>query len=55
MTFADSPTPAAHLFPGMYEFNEQVICRRRAEGSVAWNWNVGLLSPPLPAQVSGCR
>jgi para-nitrobenzyl esterase len=55
MDFADSPTPGTRLLPGSYEFNEQVVCRRRANGGIAWNWNVGLLSPPLPAQVPGCR
>jgi para-nitrobenzyl esterase len=48
MAFADTPKPGAHLMPGMYELNEQVVCRRRAKGGVPWNWNVGILSPPLP-------
>jgi para-nitrobenzyl esterase len=55
LAFADSPTPGTHLLPGMYELNEEVVCRRRADGGIAWNWNVGILSPPLPAQVPGCR
>ncbi len=55
MAFGEAPLPGKHLLPGMYEFNEQVVCRRRADGGLAWNWNVGLLSPPLPAPVSGCR
>lgn len=53
--FAESPTPGTHLWPGMYELNEQVVCRRRADGGIAWNWNVGLLSPPLTAQEPACR
>ena len=55
MAFGESPLPGQHLLPGMYEFNEQVVCRRRADGGMAWNWNVGLLSPPLPAPVPGCH
>jgi para-nitrobenzyl esterase len=55
MAFTDLPTPGTHLLPGMYEFNERVMCRRRADGGIAWNWNVGLLSPPLPAPVPECR
>jgi para-nitrobenzyl esterase len=55
LAFVDSPIPGMHLLPGTYELNEQVVCRRRADGGIAWNWNVGLLSPPLPAQASGCR
>ena len=50
MAFQDAPHPAAGLLPGMFELNEQVVCRRRASGDVAWNWNVGLASPPLPAK-----
>lgn len=53
MAFEDLPRPKAHLFPGMYEFNEQVVCRRRAAGGIPWHWNVGLASPPLPPLPSG--
>ena len=49
MDFADAPRPGTHLLPGMYELNEQVVCRRRAKGGIPWNWNVGIVSPPLPA------
>ena len=42
--------PKTHLLPGMYELNEQVVCRRRAKGGIPWNWNVGVVSPPLPAR-----
>jgi para-nitrobenzyl esterase len=55
MAFSNVPTPGAHLLPGMYEFNERIVCRRRAAGGLAWNWNVGLLSPPLPTQGAECR
>lgn len=48
MAFEDVPRPKTHIMPGMYEFNEQVVNRRRAKGSIPWNWNVGLASPPLP-------
>jgi len=52
MSFEDAPLPKTHLFPGMYEFNEQVVCRRRAAGGIPWHWNVGLASPTLPAEAS---
>jgi hypothetical protein len=26
-----------------------VVRRRRAAGDIAWNWNIGLLSPSLPS------
>ena len=55
MAFEDAPRPATHLLPGMYEFNEQVVCRRRVRGGIAWNWNVGIISPPLPPMVQACR
>jgi para-nitrobenzyl esterase len=54
MAFTDAPRAGAHLMPGMYELNEQVVCRRRAKGGVPWNWNVGILSPPLPAGDPRC-
>ena len=55
MAFEETPQPADHLLPGMYEFNEEVVCRRRASGDIAWNWNVGLYSPKLPAQQAQCN
>lgn len=55
MTFAGEPRPGTHLMPGMYELNEQVVCRRRASGAQAWNWNVGMISPPLPSRAESCR
>ena len=54
MAFKNAPQPSDHLFPGMYEFNEQVVCRRRVAGNIAWNWNVGLYSPRNPAQEAQC-
>ena len=54
MTFADTPRPATHLMPGMYELNEQVMCRRRAAGGIPWNWNVGIIAPPPPPAARQC-
>jgi para-nitrobenzyl esterase len=34
----------------MYALNEAVVCRRHAAGDQAWNWNVGLWAPVLPAK-----
>jgi para-nitrobenzyl esterase len=51
MAFRDAPAPSVDLMPGMFELHEQAMCRRRASGVLAWNWNTGLASPPLgPAQ-----
>jgi para-nitrobenzyl esterase len=55
MIFADAPQPALHLMPGMYELNERVVCRRREQGGLAWNWNIGIVSPPLPARTEACQ
>lgn len=55
MVFADAPQPALHLMPGMYELHEQVVCRRHAKGGVAWNWNVGIVSPPVPVRTEACQ
>jgi para-nitrobenzyl esterase len=55
MTFASEPRSATHLMPGMYELNEKVVCRRRANGAQPWNWNVGIVSPPLPPRAELCR
>jgi para-nitrobenzyl esterase len=54
MAFADAPQPGEHLLPGMYELNEQVVCRRRAKGGIPWNWNFGVIAPPLPARDPRC-
>ncbi|HEU5133793.1 MAG TPA: carboxylesterase family protein [Steroidobacteraceae bacterium] len=54
MAFEEVPLPKKHVMPGMFELNEQVVCRRRAKGGIPWNWNVGLASPPLPAEAP-CR
>lgn len=55
MDFADAPIVATHLLPGMYELNEAVVCRRRANGTLPWNWNVGVISPQLPARTESCQ
>jgi para-nitrobenzyl esterase len=55
MAFEDVPRPAQQLYPGMYELIENVVCRRHASGDQAWNWNVGLLSPKLPAKAPQCN
>ena len=55
LTFGEGPEPGVHLRPGMYELNEAVMCRRRAQGDISWNWNVGIVSPQLPAGASPCR
>lgn len=55
MDITNAPRPSSHLLPGMYELNEEVVCRRRASGTEAWNWNVGIWSPTLPPQQPQCK
>jgi len=54
MHFADRPRPSTGLMSGMYDLLEQVVCRRMAAGTIGWNWNMGLASPPLPPPAPGC-
>jgi len=44
MHFAEGPSAAPKLLGSMFDLNEAVVRRRRADG-VAWNWNVGLAAP----------
>jgi len=55
MHFAAIPEAARDIMPGMYRLNEEVMCRKRAAGNIAWNWNVGLASPSLPEGAARCR
>jgi len=48
MAFTDAPHPADRLLPGMFEFNEAVVARRKQTGTLVWGWNVGVASPKLP-------
>ena len=54
MAFTDAPHPSHHLLPGMYKLVDEVVCRRRASGDQAWNWNVGIIAPPLPPPNPAC-
>ena len=55
MAFTDTPHPLQHLMPGMYELNEDVVCRRRASGDIPWGWNVGIVSPKMPSPKKQCK
>ncbi len=55
MHFEAAPRMSGRLLPGMYDFVEQIVCRRRVAGDQSWNWNVGLWSPPLPPATPACR
>jgi para-nitrobenzyl esterase len=41
--------------PNAYELHDAVVCRRRAQGGISWNWNVGIISPTLPPESPACH
>jgi para-nitrobenzyl esterase len=55
MALTDAPHSSSGLLPGMFELNEEVVCRRRESGDMAWNWNFGLASPKLPDPKAHCK
>ncbi len=55
MAFLETPQRATHLFPGMYTLHEEAVCRRRSNGDLPWNWNVGVISPVLSGEKGRCR
>ncbi|HET7562618.1 MAG TPA: carboxylesterase family protein [Rhodanobacteraceae bacterium] len=54
MAFTDAPHPGHDLLPGMFELNNQTVCRRKASGDQPWGWNVGVAAPPLPPATANC-
>ncbi len=51
---ARSPKPTPTLCPVCSRSTARCIARRRAGGELAWNWNVGLVSPVLPGPTPSC-
>lgn len=49
LAFEATPQARRDPMPGMYELHEETVRRRRAAG-LPWNWNVGVISPPLAAE-----
>ncbi len=54
MHFGVTPSASSGFMPGMYALHEQVMCRRRAEGSQSWTWRTGSSAPVLPAPDPAC-
>lgn len=55
MVFDGKPFVVNDVLGDRYELYEETVCRRRAAGDQQWNWNVGVISPPLPAKAPQCR
>jgi para-nitrobenzyl esterase len=54
LDIGETPRVGEHLLPGAYALQEEVVCRRRVAGGVAWNWNVGLWAPPPIRSLGTC-
>ena len=54
MAFEAGPQPKTHLPQEAYALHEAVVCRRRADGTLAWNWNIGVIAPPTPDKSPAC-
>lgn len=48
MNFGDAPRLSRQFMPGMFELHEQVMYRRRQDGTQSWNSRTGSLAPVLP-------
>ncbi len=55
MVFDETPSIAHDVLGDRYDLYEETVCRRRLAGDQQWNWNVGVASPPLPAEIPQCR
>ncbi len=55
MVFSETPTAWPGLARERFVLNETIICRKRADGNLQWNWNVGIISPPLPPEGPSCN
>lgn len=54
MEFGATPRLSRDFMPGIYELHEQVMCRRRQEGSQTWDWRTANSAPTLPGPVRQC-
>jgi para-nitrobenzyl esterase len=53
--FADAPRIATDPLGDRFALYEQTVCRRRAQGTVQWNWNVGVAAPAMSPATAACR
>jgi para-nitrobenzyl esterase len=53
LVFKARPEAGHDLMPGMFDLHRAAVCRRQSL-NLAWNWNVGVVSPDLSAGAPGC-
>jgi para-nitrobenzyl esterase len=54
MAFEATPRSGRDLMPGMFDLHRAAVCRRQTL-DLAWNWNVGVISPDLSARPAACE
>jgi para-nitrobenzyl esterase len=54
MAFQDVSRVGRGLLSPAYRLQEEVVCRRFTDGKQAWNWNIGVIAPPLPPKTPAC-
>ena len=55
MHFAEKPAVATDPLGDRYALYEETVCRRRVQGTVQWNWNVGVAAPPPSPATGSCQ
>ena len=54
MSLGVVPQLSTQFMPGMYELQEQIMCRRRHDGTQSWDWRAGSIAPVLPKSAPPC-
>jgi len=54
MILGKTPHLAQNFMPGMYALHEEVMCRRRQDGTQSWTWRTGSTAPKLPKAIAAC-
>ena len=55
MVFAQSPAARRGGIGRAFDLQEKIVCRRLADGTISWHWNVGIASPENPGPDAQCR
>ena len=55
MVFTDEFVRRSGGMGPAFALHDELVCRRAADGSISWHWNVGIASPKNPGPQSSCR